>query len=219
VHGLWCGSRTFPLPCRYCAKPIFLFTCNCGSVVLFEELGTPWPKHLCAKAPWADEDEGPTYGLDREYASRIVRAFAQANGLPVPTLRWEEDVSVDLLVARRAAAPAPIVRAAPEANPVRIVGIVREVIADVDPVKKLAVKGPLLERQLAKRVPARVVQLTVVVQPEGEGPHLSYTAWADPRLAGVRDVKKPDLVSLELRPVAIPALEVFWLVSACESLV
>lgn len=155
VHGLSCGSKTFPLRCRYCAKPIFLFACNCGSVALFEELGAPWPKHFCPKAPWADEAEGSTYGLDPEHASRIVRAFAEANGLPVPALRWEEEVSVESeLVNRTTTGPPPVVRVTPGEKPVRIVGVLRELIADVDPVMKLDVRGPLFATQIARHLHA-----------------------------------------------------------------
>ena len=49
-HGWWCGSRTYPLTCKYCGEDIFHFSCDCGSSVLFDELGPPWPLHRCAGA-------------------------------------------------------------------------------------------------------------------------------------------------------------------------
>lgn len=70
-----------------------------------------------------------------------------------------------------------------------------------------------------RHLPARVVQVTVVVAPADNGSQLSYTAWADPRAPGVRELKKEELVSCELRPVTIPAVEAFWVVRSCEPLV
>jgi len=47
-HGWWCNSRTYPLICKYCGSKIFHLSCDCGSSVLFDELGWPWPRHQCA---------------------------------------------------------------------------------------------------------------------------------------------------------------------------
>lgn len=47
IHGAWCGAQTIPIICRYCGEPVFFFQCRCGCKVFFEELGAPWPKHLC----------------------------------------------------------------------------------------------------------------------------------------------------------------------------
>lgn len=47
-HGPWCGGRSYPTTCRECSTPIFVYQCGHGSVVLFEHLGSPWPRHACA---------------------------------------------------------------------------------------------------------------------------------------------------------------------------
>ena len=36
------------MKCKYCRAPIFWLSCDCGSSVLFDELGWPWPRHHCA---------------------------------------------------------------------------------------------------------------------------------------------------------------------------
>ncbi len=46
-HGPACNARTRPTRCRRCHEDIFFFTCDCGSRVLFDELGDSWTKHHC----------------------------------------------------------------------------------------------------------------------------------------------------------------------------
>jgi hypothetical protein len=40
-------SITFPTQCRYCKEPIFLYANPNGAFVIFDKLGSPWPKHDC----------------------------------------------------------------------------------------------------------------------------------------------------------------------------
>ncbi|GGJ71296.1 hypothetical protein [Deinococcus aquiradiocola] len=48
MHG-----KTFliPVDCWYCGQPIYIYANRHGSVVLFDDLGRPWPKHQCLQAP------------------------------------------------------------------------------------------------------------------------------------------------------------------------
>lgn len=48
AHGPFCQTKTYPTRCKDCAQDIFLLQCSCGSIVLFDELGWPWSKHICA---------------------------------------------------------------------------------------------------------------------------------------------------------------------------
>src|SRR6266536_3317788 len=40
-------SVVFPVHCRYCGMPVYLFASPDGGFVVFDELGPPWPKHRC----------------------------------------------------------------------------------------------------------------------------------------------------------------------------
>jgi hypothetical protein len=40
-------SLLFPVTCRYCGKPIYLFASPSGGFAIFDSLGPPWPKHCC----------------------------------------------------------------------------------------------------------------------------------------------------------------------------
>ena len=46
-HGVECRTRTFPTKCSNCGDAVFFFSCTCGSRVLFDQLGWPWPEHDC----------------------------------------------------------------------------------------------------------------------------------------------------------------------------
>ena len=48
THGPSCQTLVYGTSCWYCQQEIFVLQCSCGSAVLFDELGAPWPKHACA---------------------------------------------------------------------------------------------------------------------------------------------------------------------------
>jgi hypothetical protein len=47
THGPWCHTRIFRVTCRDCGETIYLFSCDCGSSVRFDQPEYPWVKHLC----------------------------------------------------------------------------------------------------------------------------------------------------------------------------
>ena len=46
-HGPFCKTRSYPRKCKYCGQKIFFVSCTCGSAMLFDRLGWPWPEHWC----------------------------------------------------------------------------------------------------------------------------------------------------------------------------
>ena len=42
-------SLVFPVLCKYCGAPAYLFTSPDGGFAVFDELGPPWPKHSCRR--------------------------------------------------------------------------------------------------------------------------------------------------------------------------
>lgn len=48
-HGPFCKTRNFPTTCMDCQQKIFIVTCSCGSTVLFDHPGPPWPRHQCVR--------------------------------------------------------------------------------------------------------------------------------------------------------------------------
>lgn len=59
-HGPQCDTRTYPTRCRYCETAVFFFQCSCGSRMLFDDLGEPWPRHDCKLLPWSARSTSPT---------------------------------------------------------------------------------------------------------------------------------------------------------------
>lgn len=66
----------FPVRCRYCTKPIWLFATAEGGFTIFDEIGAPWPKHSCWGV-WAND---PRYV---HLAPQFSREFDQ---FPVPAV-------------------------------------------------------------------------------------------------------------------------------------
>lgn len=72
THGWWCGARTRPIRCRMCRAEVFWFSCDCGSSVVFDALGSPWPVHDCdAGVIQADLSRLPDARLARGFERRI----------------------------------------------------------------------------------------------------------------------------------------------------
>ena len=50
THGPRCRTRfCHPSKCKECRQEVFYWACTCGSTLLFDRLGEPWPRHRCAK--------------------------------------------------------------------------------------------------------------------------------------------------------------------------
>ncbi len=50
THGPHCRTIfCYPRACPDCRQEVYYWSCTCGSHVLFDELGEPWPKHECAR--------------------------------------------------------------------------------------------------------------------------------------------------------------------------
>ena len=131
VHGEWCGSRVFPLDCKYCGERIYLFTCNCGCRVLFNELGRPWPLHLCAQ--YLIESEGYT----RQQVDSMVKRRAIEMNIEAP----EIDQLFSNRVKKKKTWDDPIKKDIPDSKEKQdVVGMIREIVEHIDPFKKLCVQ-------------------------------------------------------------------------------
>ena len=47
THGPFCQTWIYPVDCRDCGSGIHILQCTCGSCVLLDEVGWPWPEHQC----------------------------------------------------------------------------------------------------------------------------------------------------------------------------
>ena len=127
-HGSWCHTHTFPLNCRYCQQRIFFFSCNCGSRVMFDELGPPWPTHDCQTqsgntTPYSPSTWATPNGV------RIFRKSQNTSGL-LPGWQRGSD-SIDSNLVKRVSESQSLARDTMRIDPIgrmtaEIVGVVRE---------------------------------------------------------------------------------------------
>ncbi len=167
VHGAWCGTKVFPVKCRHCSQAVFLFTCNCGSKVFFEELGWPWLKHAC---PGYLID---TLGLTRQQVDSLVHQYAAEQNLTLPDI----DEHFKEQVTKRKAYKAPIKRIEPcNGQNAKVIGTVRELIRDVNVFKKLNLpENSLGAREIYRIFPNEIIQITIHVDDIGTDEIESYT--------------------------------------------
>ncbi len=80
-HSSSCLTRAFKTRCRYCDEEVYYFFCTCGTKLLFESLGPPWPIHYCL-----DEVEDiiniitDTYGTVDQSALNRIKIISEERG-------------------------------------------------------------------------------------------------------------------------------------------
>lgn len=172
VHGVMCGSRTWPTKCPTCREEVFFFSCTCGSKVFFDELGAPWPLHSCfaqrhrvladAVASGAismvDSTIDPTA---RRWRERIDESFAQ-------TIRQRRERST----------PDPIVHMAPKRGAARhLVGILREWQQAANPFKEFRIPDTAMSRAMLGPLGRGLVSKITIHVPSADSEIESYTLW------------------------------------------
>jgi len=214
THGWWCNARTYPTRCKYCGAKVFFFTCDCGSKVFFDELGWPWPEHRCPQYLAA------RYG--KEFIERAMSVQMMLPGAPVKGREIAPDYAN--VVRQRCEAPRPpsprIVRCDPgEGQAAHDIGVIREIIAQVDVFKRLDIPhdsafgiqllGPLAHDSFG--------QLTVHTGDLAYEDARSYTFLVSQRLLRKSEIVRGDIVSFELRALSVPGRRGIWLCEGLES--
>ncbi len=94
THGPQCEKLfCYPSRCADCKQDVFYWGCTCGSRVLFDDLGEPWPTHECGKkrlvVPLRTYPPGqPTRDLDE--TNPMLRVRCEICGEKVRRGRMEE---------------------------------------------------------------------------------------------------------------------------------
>lgn len=186
-HGPQCNSQTFPVDCRDCGASIFVFTCDCGSVVLFNELGYPWSKHDC-------QDIDESFKIDENYGVYIREAEEKRTSKQ----------------GHREAPPIKSVSPS-EKEEYRGRGVVSDVYRDVDVFNKIGLDEPttMAEAVLGDLAKQNVTQITVHVEDQGASDFKSYT-FLCPRDMAPGDVKGDDFLDLHLEAVSVPGVDNLW---------
>ncbi len=217
THGEWCQTITFPTKCRECQSDIFLLRCNCGSLVLFDELGPPWPVHDCDAAKWAKN-------LPKTTLANGSISVAWKN--KVTFIRPAVDFAVEPAIVEKGRRRArkeqrnPIQRVeAPASGGKQVIGALREIASEADPLKAFGLPDTdMTWALLGERWQEPIGKITVHSE-VSEADHLeSYTAWVPARLVSDRKVVRGIAVALSLTSVAIPSNEAAWFCEEFEPL-
>ena len=205
VHGFRCNAKTFPMTCGKCQAVVFYFSCDCGSAVLFDKLGPPWPIHDC-DASWAR-------GLRRrtDPDGRITVRLSKY----VTATRRSEFTGIESGIVTRARrmrneAP-PIVRTEPAAGLRRdVLGTLREIYRQRDPLKVLRLPDTDMARGILGPVGRQPVgQITVHAPGEETTQQESYTAFIPTEQIVDRRIGRGLGVMVDLEAVAVGA-SVVW---------
>lgn len=208
-HGTWCGARTYPTSCRHCGSEVFYFTCNCGSKVFFDELGGDWPEHRCI------EYLVTQYG--KEFVERGLARQMMRPGLP-RKYQFKDEYAASVEKARKAPSSFQVVRNDPRENDeIQATGTVREVILEIDLMKKFDLPDTLLGRAfLGLLGDERFGQLTVHVGSMGEADVHSFTMLASTGSISAMNLERGALLSFRISAFSIPGKKLVWLAEALE---
>lgn len=83
-HAASCSTKTWPTACPDCTKPVFFFSCTCGSKIFFDDLGAPWPLHYESCLGHRVRVLRNAEGLSLGDVERRIEAEAQRRGTTVP---------------------------------------------------------------------------------------------------------------------------------------
>ncbi len=198
-HGPFCRSKTFPVDCWDCGKRIYIFQCTCGSTVLFNRLGPPWPLHDCGG------EKLPT-GWD---------AIRKLESMGVPIDERVMEYAFGKKQKRPTDAPPPIIRVDPiHGERIDILAILREINDTTKVISSLKSYGSIGFQILGLKNNQKVVQVTFhdTSKPQAE----SYTCLLPSPIAiNKSDVGK--LIGVNLRGVVSGSMS-YWIISDIEVL-
>ncbi|MCY4073649.1 MAG: hypothetical protein OXG60_20345 [Chloroflexi bacterium] len=225
THGWWCNTKTIPLNCNSCGEAIFWFSCDCGSSILFDELGWPWIQHRCAGAA-----PKPTLSrLGQEDLSDRLVSHIDDDVAEQLSRQIDENIERDYVEAIQQAAkkktrpPAQspwITRQDPYHDcRARERGIITELIRNANIRKKAGVADSSLRvAELERFASNPLVQITIhtMALAEDESENCSFTFFIEENIVDELQLFKGSLVVADLRGIVIVSRFPIWV---CDKLV
>ncbi len=203
IHGWWCNARTYPTVCHYCGQRVFYFSCDCGCKVFFDELGPPWPQHMCL--PYLEATYGHTQAVHLFEAHR---------------LRLGEEISIEpeytqtlLEHGRNPSRPHRLVRQDPtEGSRVQEIGYLREIGPSQDAYKAFdLLRSPISRALLGSLADRRYIPITLHTGDLSREDGGSYTGVIDAESFSASKARRGDLVRFSLIAWGIPGRSLVWL--------
>ena len=190
THGPFCQTLIYETSCWYCQEDIYVLQCTCGSAVLFDDIGRPWPKHACVGTGDAGGIGGS--GLSGWEAVEVLRD----NGMPISRDLWKQIFPGHQPSERQFARPTvDIKRIDPTARrTVDLLAVVREIHKRVARVSEIEHLPPMGKRLLGLDAGTKYWQVTLVRN--DTRPNETYTALIPEHLA--RNLKREMIVGARL---------------------
>jgi len=204
-------SRTFRTKCRYCGADVYFYTDECGSKVFFDDLGPPWPKHECQE-----------YLESIEYQPVVPRGpvgrFVHFEGELIHESEYFNRIAGR--ERKRKTWTPPIIAVHAEGSPPLLeAGILREVIIEVDPLKRF---GTTAQNEIACAALRHITtktwsQITIHIDDLGEDQIESYTMLLPRLLISSLRPHKGDLLLFAAEPLCPFGCTACWLCTELES--
>ena len=225
IHGYWCNTKTFPLTCKYCGSGIYFFQCDCGSRVLFDELGPPWPQHRCGDYLPAPEYE-PTSAERFHNLQGVTESVRPKDYDLLPGMRRFNggiDPSIVGRLNRSASNARGTMRIDPMGGAETHIGVITHA-SEVDIGERFSLSPDSIAARAIAGIFAglNVAQITLLVDEFATDPDaedlLSYTFWINPKLLPAA-LSAGDVVGVAIRPRDIMGVGMRWVASSLELLV
>lgn len=84
THSPSCRTWSYKTACPDCKKPVFFFSCNCGSRIFFDLLGPPWPEHRDVCIPYLIKYLSDIERVPKSLIKNRVINYAQEHDLEIP---------------------------------------------------------------------------------------------------------------------------------------
>ena len=215
-HGAGCSTRTYPTTCRNCGDRVFFFSCTCGSQVLFDELGEPWPVHDCefsrSDQRWAQSRKKTRLrdgGLQVELSDAVT---ATRPSLAPPSER-RHGTGASAEQKPHASFQQAIESVPPGADwTVEVAGIIRELDPAVDVYRRLKLARSALGAAFLQELgDGHWGAVTIHAR---DSVVYSYTAWIPAQLLRTTGIHKRAMVSATLRRLDVPTKARVWVCDA-----
>lgn len=226
VHGTWCNTKTFPMTCKHCRDRVFFFHCECGSRVLFDDLGPPWTTHNCQD----DASPSPARPSSDEFFKSMqgVTLSIQDKNSGLLTGMTRFSGSVDDGIVQRVKHSETTTRATMAMGPYTggkretLLGIVTHAsIVSIEDRFDIS-SGSLAARQVSKALGGLSVwQITIHVDEIASDPDaediLSYTFWCNPEHLP-NSLSAGNIVEATIKPTKLMGICTKWVASAIDAI-
>lgn len=213
THGPSCQVLVYSTNCWHCGGAIHVLQCTCGSAVLLDGLGKPWPKHDCRGAPGRIGPSG--IGGSGYSGWAAVDALRSAGASITPDIIGK--IFPGASPGKKAPAAPSIEAVDPNQNngkEIMIFAIVREFNEQTKRSRQLNDINAIGARMLGLPAKGALWQLTLF--DNSRRPNLSYTCLAPSRFSFLKQAKNK-LVCANLA-ARVAGDHAIWLVSDIQLL-